>query len=405
MVIYSGGIFVELKINLNKVSMWLAYNCMFLSIICKMLYQINLNSSIRILGYGLQAVTIMCLLLQEILNVRRIKIWGTNIILWFLIIYQFIVSLNKGTIYLPYTFIDIILWPLSIITYSEYVCRTNIETEKQNKSLIYYCLMCAVSIPLIMIHLTGNGNIGQVVFLTYFCLTALPLVLLLVEKEKYRNLCIVFCVAILVASTKRTGTMALLFGLLVMAVLNAHIQGSLRKKWKQYFSIFLVICIGSIVLLYLDKNSSLQIFERFSRLSTDGGSGRDVIWNIVLQAYKESNFMERLFGHGFQSVYYSLRPGGFSRFAHNSYIEYLYDYGIIGLAILLVFVMSMIVFTVKLMNRKSKYTPVMGLLLVITIFLGMFSYFFEESNIIQPIAVSYGIILGLARKEGKKNEI
>ena len=115
--------------------------------------------------------------------------------------------------------------------------------------------------------------------------------------------------------------------------------------------------------------------------------------------------MERLFGHGFQSVYYSLRPGGFSRFAHNSYIEYLFDYGIIGLAILFVFVMSMIVFTVKLMNRKSKYTPVMGLLLVITIFLGMFSYFFEESNIIQPIAVSYGIILGLARKEGKKNEI
>ena len=72
---------------------------------------------------------------------------------------------------------------------------------------------------------------------------------------------------------------------------------------------------------------------------------------------------------------------------------------------MLVFVVSMIAFTVKLMNRKSKYTPVMGLLLVITIFLGMFSYFFEESNIIQPIAVSYGIILGLARKEGKENEI
>lgn len=67
---------MELKINLNKISMWLAYNCMFLSIICKMLYQINLNSTIRVLGYGLQAFTIMCLLLQEMLNVRRIKIWG-----------------------------------------------------------------------------------------------------------------------------------------------------------------------------------------------------------------------------------------------------------------------------------------------------------------------------------------
>ena len=227
-----------LKIKLNEILMWLAYNCMFLSIICKMLYQINLNGIIRILGYGLQTFIIACLLLQEVLNARRIKLWGTNTILWFLIIYQFIVSLNRGTIYLPYTFIDIILWPLSIIIYSEYVYRTNVETEKHNKSLIYYCLMCVVSIPLIMIHLTGNGNIGQVIFLTYFCLTALPLVLLLVEKEKYRNLCIVFCVAILVASTKRTGTMALLFGLLVMAVLNAHIQGSLRKSGNNFFLYF-----------------------------------------------------------------------------------------------------------------------------------------------------------------------
>lgn len=36
----------------------------------------------------------------------------------------------------------------------------------------------------------------------------------------------------------------------------------------------------------------------------------------------------------------------------------------------------------------------------------MFSYFFEESNIIMPVAVAYGVILGLDKKEKNvKDEI
>ena len=97
-----------------------------------------------------------------------------------------------------------------------------------------------------------------------------------------------------------------------------------KKNW--YDSI---ICIGSGAVLYLENRSGLEIFDRFSKLSTDGGSGRDVIWAITLQAFNVSNLREKIWGHGFQSVYYRLRPGGFSRFSHNSYIEYLYDYGII----------------------------------------------------------------------------
>jgi O-antigen ligase len=117
-----------------------------------------------------------------------------------------------------------------------------------------------------------------------------------------------------------------------------------------------------------------------------------------------SNLREKIWGHGFQSVYYRLRPGGFSRFSHNSYIEYLYDYGIIGLSLLVLFVLFLIIIEIKFIREKNKYAPVMGMLLIITIFLSAFSYFFEESNIIQPIAVAYGIILGQAYKERKRYE-
>ena len=70
----------------------------------------------------------------------------------------------------------------------------------------------------------------------------------------------------------------------------------------------------------------------------------------------------------------------------------------------IVFVLSLIIIEIKFIREKNKYAPVMGMLLIITIFLSAFSYFFEESNIIQPIAVAYGIILGQAHKERKRYE-
>ena len=43
-----------LKIKPNKILMWLSYNCLFFSIMLKMLYQTNQNSTIRLLGFGMQ---------------------------------------------------------------------------------------------------------------------------------------------------------------------------------------------------------------------------------------------------------------------------------------------------------------------------------------------------------------
>ena len=188
----------------------------------------------------------------------------------------------NDSIYLPYTPIDIFIWPLSVIVYYNFTCHNEMNKNTENKTLIYYFIMCLISVFLIKIHLAGNGNIGQVVFLTYYCLTALPLVVIFVKGKNSRNLCILLCVAISVASTKRTGTIALILGIFVMLVLDAHIQGSLKEKWKRYMYLFIAICIGSGAVLYLENRSGLEIFDRFSKLSTDGGSGRDVILGRLL---------------------------------------------------------------------------------------------------------------------------
>lgn len=71
MVIYSGGIFVELKIKPNKILMWLSYNCLFFSIMLKMLYQTNQNSTIRLLGFGMQAIVLLCYFFGGIDNIKK----------------------------------------------------------------------------------------------------------------------------------------------------------------------------------------------------------------------------------------------------------------------------------------------------------------------------------------------
>lgn len=395
-----------MKIHIKSVFVRVAFDSMLLSIICKMLYQINQNNVFRMFGYGLQMLVLACCVVQELITFKRKSFDFTVAILLLLIPFESLVAISTHSVYMPYAPVDILIWPISVIVYYNYSYYYDITKIAQNKAIWFFFAMCAIAVPLIKIHLSGAGNIGQVIFLTYFCITTLPLVLILTNNRSYRNLSMVLAVLISTASTKRAGTLALILGLFIMLVVEAHIQGTLNQRWKKYLKIMLLILIGTIMVFYLESTGRIQILDRFARLGDDGGSGRDVIWLIVLNAYHSSGLVQRLFGHGFQSVYYILRPGGFYRFAHNSYIEYLYDYGTVGLILLLVFIIALIVSTIDMVRRKARFAPVMCLLLVISVFLGMFSYFFEESNIIMPVAVAYGVILGMDKKEKNiKDEI
>lgn len=395
-----------MKIHIKSVFVRVAFDSMLLSIICKMLYQINQNNVFRMFGYGLQMLVLACCVVQELITFKRKSFDFTVAILLLLISFESLVAISTHSVYIPYAPVDILIWPISVIVYYNYSYYYDITKIAQNKAIWFFFAMCAIAVPLIKIHLSGAGNIGQVIFLTYFCITTLPLVLILTNNRSYRNLSMVLAVLISTASTKRAGTLALILGLFIMLVVEAHIQGTLNQRWKKYLKIMLLILMGTIIVFYLENAGRIQILDRFARLGDDGGSGRDVTWSIVLNAYHSSGLVQRLFGHGFQSVYYILRPGGFYRFAHNSYIEYLYDYGTVGLILLLVFIIALIVSTIDMVRRKARFAPVMCLLLVISVFLGMFSYFFEESNIIMPVAVAYGVILGLDKKEKNiKDEI
>lgn len=99
-----------------------------------------------------------------------------------------------------------------------------------------------------------------------------------------------------------------------------------------------------------------------------------------------------MFGHGFQAVYYRLKPYGVDRLAHNSFIEFLYDYGYVGLGIFFGFLATQLIGAIKAIQHKNLHAPEMLYSLLVAVVFGLSSYFFEESTIIVPIAAFGGVL-------------
>ena len=343
--------------------------------------------------------TICCLLYLLTVRKATIKI-DLTIFMGLLILYEAYISVYRGTFYFPAVFNDILCWPLLIIVFKHYTENySNMEFLKKSIVFLYF-IIAILSIPLVLKHLSGYGNGGEVIFPTYFCITFMPLIYIYGKNNRIKIFCSLVSIIILIASTKRVGTLIVVFGSIFYLIANIHITKGLKKRMFKYlilfFSLFMTITFAYILV----SNYNFKIVERFHALSDDGGSGREYIWQIVINSYKMSTLEEKVFGHGGQSVYYRLKPNNVSRLAHNSYIEYLYDYGIVGATSIIVFVLILFVHMIRLLKAKSALSPAFTYIMIVTLFLSSFSYYFDESLIIIPVAISIGCLLGSEKREG-----
>ena len=103
----------------------------------------------------------------------------------------------------------------------------------------------------------------------------------------------------------------------------------------------------------------LNILNRLFAISVDGGSGRIKIWNLIIERYRLSSTIDKIFGHGFHAVLYRIAPLGISRYAHNSFLETLYDYGAIGLMLIVMLTIRITTITVKMARQKHPLAPAM----------------------------------------------
>lgn len=196
--------------------------------------------------------------------------------------------------------------------------------------------------------LNGGRSSLAAVNAVYFITCLFPLVFL--DINKYAKAFIfVATTACTLLSGKRTALIVIVIAFCVPYIINLFM---LNRKHKFKIAMSLVTIAGTIVLLYgflLDK-FNIIVFERFQNISTDGGSGRLDIYRTVIDSFGNSNIFHKLLGHGYNGVF---SYGVTYTSAHNDFLEILFDNGLVGVFLYLIFVIGMISIGIKLLRLKK----------------------------------------------------
>ena len=224
-----------------------------------------------------------------------------------------------------------------------------------NETNKFYFLLL---IPITVLLLTSNvlrGSMGYKVSqlgnnMVFYLLTLLPW-LLVAKRRAIRMVSILFVLAMSVITLKRSAmTSSIICTLIVIYV--EFIKGN-PDKIRAIFVSFLFAFSAFGLMYYANGLNDGAAVERVENLEDDEGSGRLERYKDVLGLLRDEDDRGKIvFGHGYRTVEESL---GESASAHNDFLEVLYDYGIIGLLLFVLFHLSLIKRVIYLKKNESEY--------------------------------------------------
>lgn len=396
-----------MKIKLSKLIVTILYALIFVLAVTQLRYQLMYtNDWLVIYTYVVYAM----FLLSVLYFVTRRKIannkWMYSLLI--LIIYEFVITAVAGSAFSPGEIIrDMLTWPLLSMVFCDYCSKKEIPEVFGKITIIGESAICILSIPNIIEHLATYGRYGSVIGPVYFVFTVLPLVYLTCNKK----ISIVFsaiAAILIVSSTKRLGFLVVVCGISLSYLSEAYVQKNLHERIKKTWRRLLFLAVALIVCFILMQRYNADVLTRLSSLADDGGSGRTKIWEMVMDAFYDLPIYRKLFGKGCHAVAYDLNLYGRHLYAHNSFMETMYDYGIIGLGILIWIVVKVLRKVIELHRKRDTMASALVFTVPITIGLGLFGYFFEQANIIIPVCVAWGICMGASERKSRsimKNDV
>lgn len=333
---------------------------------------------------------------------RYIRVEVVGILLVLMTLYELMAAVISKTFIIPNVFMDVIAWPLLFLVFLDYSKEHDVQGAGVYRITVVGMMLICALVVFVLVRLSQIGRNGNALFATYFAFSYLPFVFLFCGRKTS-----VFFGAIVltltVFSLKRAAFIIVVVGISVYYIIDSYIAGEQRVRTKRIILTIVLLIFMGLFTMYLINKYNIGILGRLSSAVDDGGSGRTRIWSLIIHEFKNSNIVEKIFGHGFHYVYYELRPFGIARFAHNSLLEILFDYGIIGLFFLGSFIVYLLSQTFRMVKTKSTMAPVMCFTMVSMIVLTAISYFFEQSVMTIPHVMIWGICIGrFVREKNQK---
>ena len=258
----------------------------------------------------------------------RIRVTSPASFLIALIMVSLISSLiNGGSMVSPKVLIQIIMFVMmSLLEISE---------EENDKIQFVYCAICAIYSIFVIYSCYDTNSIryfhgdielfGTIIDPNYigipFCAASIWSFANVLENKRrwiYGVIFVINTIAILFTAS-RGNFIALIIPLMIV-FLSWIFSKSMRLVSKVWICIVIVVCVCFLYISFAN-GFSLQI-GRMTTFEPGSDNGRLDIWRIVIK-----NWTDRpLFGHGSNSMYLNQGVA-----AHNTYLELLYNYGLVGL--------------------------------------------------------------------------
>lgn len=281
------------------------------------------------------------------------------------------------------------LWWLLALFFGYYYPRNNDNKQKQLMffviaMLFYYCWQFIS----VLIRSNATHDETTVLNLVYRVVVFVPAIYLL-ENKKLRNVLLLMIFAMTVASMKRGAIIILPLMMLVSLLIdNRENKDSLKKIGR----IAGLGILGIVAFFIADSITDGFLSHRFSIGELLYGSSRSDKYAAAIAEIKKRSFSEVMLGIG------SGARGG----VHNEVLEFLYTFGVVGLLLYIMLIISIIMRFAKLYKAKSKYASIYAMIVVFFIVVGVYSgVYFTHSTFYLMLVM--GIIESRVDEE-KKHE-
>ncbi len=204
----------------------------------------------------------------------------------------------------------------------------------------------------------------------YYVILFLPWLLSL-KNSLLRNILLAAVILMVVFSAKRGAMLAVLISTAIY-LYYTYIKGSGKGMSVSGIMLAIVLAIGAAYgFIIINESSDGYLIGRFESIEDDQGSGRLEIYEEVLSMFSKSSIEYKLMGHGHNMV----KPlNKLDLSSHNDYLEALFNYGVIGLILLLMILREMFIRARRLYKLKSSSFTHYVSAIVIFVFMTMVSH-------------------------------
>lgn len=333
------------------------------------------------------SLVLIIILLPEFLSGMKNKKLGIVYILFiYIIVHNFF---SQQSLYdFMMKNIESLLFPII------FIYGYNVASEGKLRKLVsiyVFTFICAIILFEIKFKSLADFMSGDYVFSV---IVILPLFFFL--KNKYLRIILLILLSIVtIISLKRS----VFLGLLLFFISYVYYNGYIKLSLKNISILIIVSALCYIAFIYL-YSEIFQLLNRFENITDDQGSGRIYIYTMIYDNFRNNSILSQLFGSGQASVYER-----FGIYAHNDYLEFLYDYGYIGLLIFIVLICKLLFNKKVSLPDNEEYKSLESLkksTVLLYIVLSLLNCVIYSFNIISPLFLTIGLCIGRMESIMKK---